>query len=143
MCRVANSLRTSRRASTRTAQGGVADQELATKAKGRGSLIVDCRSTHDASIKKVRWRLFYHIALVDEAHDAHFSVASGQISGSVSTVTKEDDDHQFRNVPANAVAVGALLPGNLRARARDRPGVGDARLRQRLARRAPLLDLRL
>src|SRR5262249_43535998 len=67
----------------------------------------------------------------------------GQISGSVSTVTKEDDDHQFRTVPADAVAVGALLPGNLRAWARDRPGVGDARLRQRLARRAPLLDLRL
>src|SRR5215510_16484555 len=92
--------------------------------------------------KKSAGGFFYHIALVDEGDDAHFSVASGQISGSVSTVTKEDDDHQFRNVPADAVAVGALLPGNLRARARDRPGGGNARLRQRQARRAPLRGLR-
>jgi hypothetical protein len=41
-------------------------------------MIVDCRSTTRCKYQKGRiWWLFYHIALVDEADDAHFSVASG------------------------------------------------------------------
>src|SRR5690606_13209850 len=49
--------------------------------------------------------------------------------------------HGHRNVSAHAIALGPAVDRNLRARRGARAGGRRAGLSQRLARRAPLLDL--